>query len=137
MVDDTRNPYVILGVPFGASESEARAGFARASRRLKSGAEHARPMEDLTWALHQIEQIIEDPALAFSVYRIPANPEAVNHSAEGVFSPQPEPLHRSTAPATDAELRGTATQSREGAAANRPRKPAYRLEATDSLRMRM
>jgi hypothetical protein len=94
---DRRNPYVILGIPFGASEREARAGFAKAKRRLRQDPEHPFSLEDLTWALHQVEQIILAPELAFEVYRIPAmsTPDPV-----GVFNPEPHRLARATEPAT-------------------------------------
>ncbi len=105
MAVDRRNPYVILGIPFGADEAEARTGFARASRRLRREEDVRYAMEDLTWALHQIEQIIKAPAKAFNVYRIPADPEATAINRPGVFDPPPEPIRRDSNPATDEELR--------------------------------
>ena len=75
MAADRRNPYVVLGIPFGADGAEARTGFAKASRRLRQDADARYTMEDLTWALHHVEQIIEDPEKAFGVYRMPADPE--------------------------------------------------------------
>lgn len=101
MTDDRRNPYVILGIPFGAGESEARTGFAKASRRIRQIDDAPYTMEDLTWALHQIEQIIEDPSKAFSVFRVPADPTATAIERRGVFNPQPEPMPRNTSPSTD------------------------------------
>lgn len=102
---DRRNPYVILGIPFGASESEARSGFARASRRLRNNPEQVYSMEDLTWALHQIEQILEKPKLALHVYRVPADPEAFRAPGEpGLFNPPPTPLERRTDPATQEDI---------------------------------
>ncbi len=97
MSDDRRNPYVILGVPFGATEKEARAGFARVTRRLRGDPNALYQQEDLTWALHQIEQIIADPELALHVYRLPANPQVVAEAdGAGVFKPPPEKLSRRT-----------------------------------------
>jgi hypothetical protein len=101
MQRDRRNPYVILGVPFGASGEEARAGFARISRRLRQDDESPYSKEDLTWALHQVEQIITNPALAVEVYRIPASPSALTTSDVGVFSPAPHRLPRRTAPSSE------------------------------------
>lgn len=95
---DRRNPYVVLGVPFGSTESVARRGFARASRRLKSGTHHRYSVEDLTWALHEVEQLIEDPAKSFSMYRIPADPASTDVEAGGIFSPQAEAIGRTTKP---------------------------------------
>ena len=75
MKTDRRTPYVILGVPFGASEQEARSGFAAKVRVLRVEPIPKYTMEDLNWALHQIEQLISDPSLAVDVFRVPANPE--------------------------------------------------------------
>lgn len=103
MTPERRNPYVILGVPFGASEAEARTGFAKASRRLRQDADARYTMEDLTWALHQVEQIIEESTKAFNVYRMPADPNATAVERPGVFNPQPEQIPRNTAPSTNEE----------------------------------
>jgi hypothetical protein len=103
MAVDRRNPYVILGVPFGAAEQSARRGFAAASRRLRDGGDAAYSMDDLTWALHQVEQIIEDPAVALNVYRIPANSDAIAIDQPGVFNPSFQNAERATAQPTPAE----------------------------------
>lgn len=113
MTGDRRNPYVILGVPFGAGQSEARTGFAKASRRLRADTDARYSMEDLTWALHQVEQIIEESTKAFSVYRVPADPNATAIERFGVFNPQPEQIPRNTAPSTTEQredLRARASQ---------------------------
>ena len=95
---DRRNPYVILGVPFGATEEEARAGFARARRRLRQELDAPYTAEDLTWALHQIEQLIASPELAVDIYRIPANPNVGWTDPIGLFNPAPHPVERHTTP---------------------------------------
>lgn len=100
MTNDRRNPYIILGIPFGAGATDARTGFASASRRLRKLEDARYSMEDLTWALHQVEQIIDDPAMAFDVYRIPADPAATDVDRPGVFNPQPEQIGRETERAT-------------------------------------
>lgn len=105
MSADRRNPYVILGVPFGSSTQEARSGFARASRRVKGNPKAPYTMEDLTWALHQIEQIVEDPELTFHIYRLPANPDALTADrGTGVFNPPPARLPRRTVPGSGKPL---------------------------------
>lgn len=105
MSADRRNPYVILGIPFGSSTQAARSGFARASRRVKGDANARYTMEDLTWALHQVEQIVEDPELTFHIYRLPANPDALAASrGTGVFNPQPVRLPRRSAPGSGSNL---------------------------------
>src|SRR5690606_11723163 len=102
---DRRNPYVILGIPFGSSTQAARSGFAHASRRVKSDPTARYTMEDLTWALHQIEQIVEDPELTFHIYRLPANPDATNADrGNGVFNPPPIRLPRRTVPGSGEQL---------------------------------
>jgi hypothetical protein len=93
---DRRNPYVILGVPFGASGEDARAGFARTSRRLRHEPNTVYTQEDLTWALHQVEQILTDPRLAFEVFRVPASPSALDVNEAGVINPPPHPADRKT-----------------------------------------
>jgi hypothetical protein len=100
---DRRNPYVILGVPFGATEKEARSGFSKMSKRLRQDPEARYASEDLTWALHQIEQLIESPEKAFEVYRIPANAELHPKAIIGVFNPAPHPAERTTEPASAAD----------------------------------
>ena len=105
MSTDRRNPYVILGIPFGSSTQAARSGFARMSRRVKSDPSSRYTLEDLTWALHQIEQIVEDPELAFHIYRLPANPDATNAvRGSGVFNPPPIRLPRRSVPGSEEQI---------------------------------
>lgn len=88
---DTRNPYVILGIPYGSDASTARKGFAAKSRLLKRGGSDVYESADLTWALHQIEQADSHDDSRLDVYRIPADPEATEHQGSGLFNPPPEP----------------------------------------------
>lgn len=111
MTDDRRNPYIVLGIPFGSGEAEARTGFAGASRRLRQLDDALYTIEDLTWALHQVEQIIEEPTKAFNVYRVPADPDATTIERPGVFSPLPEPIARETEPPNDEELQALKTRA--------------------------
>ena len=83
---DRRNPYVMLGVPFGASERDARSGFSRATRRLRQNHDAEYSQEDLTWALNQIEQLI-------------THPEQALDEAHGVFNPASHRTRRTTEPA--------------------------------------
>ena len=98
---DRRNPYVILGIPFGASSEQARAGFARITRRLRQDPDSRYTKEDLTWALHQVERIITNPELAFEVYRVPASSTALITTHHGVFHPAPHTIPRQTEPSSD------------------------------------
>jgi len=88
-----RNPYVILGIPFGSSREEANIAFARKARALRqAGAAGRAQMTDLTWALNQCDEGLSHPEAAMEIYRIPADPEAFTVTGAGVFAPAPEPL---------------------------------------------
>ena len=88
---DTRNPYVILGIPFGSSREEANLAFARRAKRLR-GSGDRRQLTDLTWALNMIDEAISHPDAAMEIYRIPADPQAFEADGAGVFRPPPERL---------------------------------------------
>jgi hypothetical protein len=90
-----RNPYLILGVDFAASSDRARHAFARVARRLrKQGGAWA--IEDLNWALHEVEALEANPEDLVSIYRIPADPEVFEPAGEGLFRPPAVPLERRT-----------------------------------------
>ena len=81
-----RNPYVILGVPFGATREQANAAFARRARPLRRlGAAGRDRMTDLTWALNQIDEAIREPGTALWLYRIPVDPAVLAPSGPGEF----------------------------------------------------
>ncbi|MBB5873175.1 hypothetical protein F4553_006609 [Allocatelliglobosispora scoriae] len=86
-----RNPYVILGIPFGSSREEANIAFARKARVLRRlGAEGRAQMTDLTWALNQVDEGIRLPEAEMGIYRIPADPSAFTITGAGALSPLPE-----------------------------------------------
>lgn len=87
-----RNPYVILGIPFGASRADANIAFARKARELRARGAGTDELTDLTWALQRIDVAIREPAAAMELYRIPADPEAFGGTGDGVLSPPPEYL---------------------------------------------
>ncbi|MBA3361853.1 MAG: hypothetical protein H0T94_10385 [Acidimicrobiia bacterium] len=87
-----RNPYIILGIPYGAVASEARRGFAAKSRLIKREENSQYEIEDLTWALHELEQERAMDTIEIDVYRVPADPEALIVRETGLFNPLPEPL---------------------------------------------
>jgi hypothetical protein len=104
-----RNPYVILGIEYGAPRDEANLAFARMARPLKrSKAQEA--LLNLTWALNQIDEAIKNPELALDIYRIPADKAAFESEGSGIFAPPPEHLSRreSTPDADLATLEATA-----------------------------
>lgn len=101
---DRRNPYIILGIPFGASREEANVAFARKAKALRRKASARLALTDLTWALNQVDEAIQHPERELGIYRVPADPNAYTVPAAGVFNPPPErmPVH----PDADAALAG-------------------------------
>lgn len=106
-MDDRRNPYVILGVPYGASRGEARRAAARRTRVLRQREGSPYSTEDVTWALHQVEQVIDDADSAVEVFRVPAAPGILDApSGRGLFHPPAEPLPRRSVQLTEEEYSG-------------------------------
>ncbi len=87
-----RNPYIILGIPFGSSKAAANAAFARKAQAIKRDGGGLDQLTDLTWALQRISVAIAEPAAAMELYRIPADPEAFQADGDGVLRPPPERL---------------------------------------------
>jgi hypothetical protein len=102
MSDDRRNPYFILGIDYGASRDAARKASGRVLRRVRRDADARYGVEDVTWALHQVEQAIEDPASAVHHYRVPADPSLFVEMG-GLETPA-LPLRRNTSKPTNEEL---------------------------------
>ncbi len=97
--DPKRNPYLLLGIPFGTGREEANAAFVRAVRRARrTGADPT----DLTWALNRIDDAAEDPALDLSLYRVPASAEAFRPEEQGSLHPGPERMAARHAHSADA-----------------------------------
>lgn len=123
MNDDRRNPFLILGVPFGADREAATAAFAQRTRASRRDAEFPYTIDDLTWALHQVEEQLTDPALDLTTFRVPADPTALDPPpGPGVLRLAPEPLARRTNPATDemiTQLRSRALREEIAAAIER------------------
>jgi hypothetical protein len=91
----SRNPYLILGIPFGSSREVANIAFARKARALRLlGTVGRAQMTDLTWALNEVDEGISHPAAAMDLYRVPADPEAFTVKGDGVLVPPPEVLPR-------------------------------------------
>lgn len=93
-----RNPYLILGVPFGTDRDDARRSFALAARRLRRSPDGPYSVEDLTWALNEIESLQNNPEYLVDVFRVPADPSAFLTHGTGVFRPPAEPMDRRTPP---------------------------------------
>jgi hypothetical protein len=97
MDQDRRNPYLILGVDYGADKKAASRSFARASRRIKRSTDTPYTIEDLTWALSEIEGFEGNPQDLVSLYRVPADPGIFAPAAVGLLNPPPVVLERRTA----------------------------------------
>lgn len=92
---DGRNPYLILALSFGADEEDARSSFARLSKQARTGV-GAHTLDDLTWALQQIEHELSEPWENVSLYRVPAIPEAYLPLQTIEAVPAPKPMPRQT-----------------------------------------
>jgi hypothetical protein len=76
MTDDPRNPYLVLGVPYGTSRAEATRAFAERSKRARRDAASPYSIEDLTWALQQVEANLDDPINSVDHFRVPDDVDA-------------------------------------------------------------
>lgn len=97
---ERRNPYFVLGVDYGASVSAATAAFGRKSRKVRRDPDAVFSVEDLTWALSQVEQAAasKEQDLGEHFY-VPADPEPYAVSAtEGILLLPVQPLPRETDP---------------------------------------
>lgn len=99
-----RDPYLILGIPFGSSASAANKAFARLSRRVRQGRSRYE-IADLTWALNQIEHEIENPEESLDYYRLPLDPDVIPEPPSSTPVRGIEPLPRRTQ-ASDSQLAG-------------------------------
>jgi hypothetical protein len=98
-----RNPYVILGIDYGANLSEARRAFVKRVRRVKGESDPTFTEDEVTAALHQLEQIARDPENAVEVYRVPGNPAVFREPSTGLFAFEAKPISRRTQTVTAVE----------------------------------
>lgn len=102
---ERKSPYLILGVPYGASKNDAARAFARATRRLRRQSDAPYDLEDLNWALHAIEQRIQDPATSIDDFRMPADTSVYQlPGGEGILNPPTTPYRRRTSPSDSTDL---------------------------------
>jgi hypothetical protein len=102
---DRRNPYLILGLPYGSTRAEATKALARRSRAARRIPDFPFSMEDLTWALNQIEAQIENPESSLDTYRVPADPTVLEvPPGPGILRPPPRPIERQTVEPTQSEI---------------------------------
>lgn len=115
MTEDRRNPYLVLGVPFGSTREQATVAFARRAKRAKADSNFAYSVEDLTWALNELEAAeTKDRQADVNTYRVPADNAAFEPpSGRGVLTPEVVPLARrtpQTMPSEIEELRALAVR---------------------------
>ncbi len=105
MSENRRNPYLILGVPYGSSIEVATKAFAKNTKRSRHEENYPYSLEDLTWARNQIKAHLENPTADLSTYRVPADPDALRppHGLAGVNIPV-QVLERRTSPVTQQDL---------------------------------
>ncbi len=103
--DDRRNPYVLLGLPYGASPGEVRRAFTRRSREVRFGDRTDVDVADLEWAVARIELEHADPSATFGTYRAPADPAVLRPPAGfGLLAPLPRAAGRRSPVTPDDEL---------------------------------
>src|SRR4051794_40501289 len=102
---DRRNPYLILGLPYGAAPDDARRAFAQKVRSVRRTDDSIFTVEDLTWALHQIEQATEDATASVQFFRVPANRATLPAARPGeLFAPRASSLPRTSTTTAQPEI---------------------------------
>jgi hypothetical protein len=105
VTEDRRNPYLILGLNYGASKDDARRAAARVLRKLRSTPDSLYTTEDVTWALHEVEHVNDDPEAGVNIFRVPVSKSSFDLSpSEGLFAPPSRPEPRSSPSSTDEDL---------------------------------
>jgi hypothetical protein len=108
MISDRRNPYLIIGVDFATGKSEARREFARKAKQRRRETNPVYSVEDLTWALSEIEDAIERPDETVEIFRVPADRDVFRPRSAGLLNPPPAVLPRSTVAHDEHALAATA-----------------------------
>jgi hypothetical protein len=96
---ERRNPYLVLGIMFGATPDEARAALSRRLRSVRADDDSAARQDGLRAALRQIEEGPQPPEGGLTPYRVPADPDALSVTGSGLFAPPIEPTR-----VTDADV---------------------------------
>jgi hypothetical protein len=92
---ERENPYLVLGLPFGASREEAQQAFVRRTKALRAQ-RNGPALTALTRALQQLDAVQGAPESHLAPYRIPADPTALHGDGPGVFDPPPPPAGGAT-----------------------------------------
>jgi hypothetical protein len=103
---ELRNPYLILGLPYGSARENAAPAYARAMRRVRRAPDNSPyRLEDLGWALHELEHNTDDPASDLRYLRVPAVPEAYAlEGADEVPTPRPRAKLPTPAPVQETQV---------------------------------
>ena len=121
-----RNPYLVLGVDYAAPHEEVTAAYARRSRVARADSGYPYSIDDLVWALDEIERLNATTQVAGAAgiqgtavtFRVPADPTAYEPPpGPGLLRPDPVPLRRRTRPAPRTEIAGLVTDARRDATA--------------------
>jgi hypothetical protein len=111
-----RQPYLILGLPTNADRPTAERAFAQRSRMARRDPEFPHTVDDLIWALNQVESQLDDPGTAPPVFQLPIDHRVVQApSGPGLFRPLPVRLARRTPPLSAAELGQLIAEARSDA----------------------
>lgn len=93
---ERRSPYLVLGVDYGTDAAAAAAAFARVSKRVKRDPNPPYSMEDITSALHSLEQAESNPDASVDTFRVPANPSVYPDAGLDDLLPVTPPMARTT-----------------------------------------
>lgn len=85
-IGDRRNPYLVLGLSYGSPVQDVKRAFARRAKEVAKGTFTAYGMEDLTWALRQLEQSELDTDIDVTFYRVPANQSLFTSSSHNTVT---------------------------------------------------
>jgi hypothetical protein len=135
---DRRNPYLVLGVDYGASREEVTAAYTRRSRVARADSGYPYSIDDLVWALDEIEGIHGNGATSAAgaqsaalVFRVPADPSVYEPPpGPGLLRPEPVPLRRRSRPAPRTEIAGLVNDARRDATAYALERLADQVERT-------
>jgi hypothetical protein len=106
---------VILGIPFGADRATAERAYAQRSRLARKG-DYPFSVDDIIWAINQVESHLDDPTTSATTYRLPAQPEAMRRpGGHGLFRPPLLPLPRRTPPTTPDQVGAVLDEARKDA----------------------
>lgn len=106
---------MILGIPFGADRATAERAYSQRSRLARKG-DFAFSVDDIIWAINQVESHLDDPTTSAGTYRVPAQPEALRRpSGHGLFRPPLLPMPRRTPPSSPGQLSAVLEEARKDA----------------------